>query len=76
MAKKKNIASKINKRINEKMSLASVLEKYPEAAEIFIKEGLHCIGCAMASYESIEDGCKMHGIDAKKLVKKINKKLK
>lgn len=67
---------KMAKKIDKKMSFAQVLKKYPETAEIFMKEGLHCIGCPLAMMESIEQGCLAHGIDADKLIEKINKKLK
>ena len=62
-------------RINKKMSFADVLHKYPETAEEFMKEGLHCVGCPMAMMESIETGAEAHGIDADKLVEKLNKKI-
>lgn len=58
------------------MSFAEVLKKFPETAEVFMKEGLHCIGCPMAMMETIEDGCKAHSINVDKLIEKINKKLK
>jgi len=61
------------KKITKKMSLASVMKKCPEAAEIFMKEGLHCIGCPMAMMETVEDGAKAHGINPDKLIEKVNK---
>jgi hybrid cluster-associated redox disulfide protein len=74
--KKKNKYGKMKGKINKKMTFAEVMKKYPETAEIFIEEGLHCIGCPMAMMETIEDGCKAHDINADKLIKKLNKKLK
>jgi len=68
---KKNI---INKIINKKMSFAEVLEKYPRSAEIFMKSGMHCFGCSMAAYESLEQGALMHGLNPDKLVDELNKK--
>ena len=61
--------------ITKKMSFGEVLKKNPEAAEILFENGLHCIGCGMAMYESLEDGCKSHGMSEKEineLIKKIN----
>ncbi|MBW2966520.1 DUF1858 domain-containing protein [Candidatus Woesearchaeota archaeon] len=55
------------------MSIGEVVEKYPETAEVFMKHGMHCLGCAIAHFENIEQGCKAHGIDAKKLVDNLNK---
>ncbi len=41
-------------------------------APIFIKHGMHCLGCPSASGESIADACSVHGIDADKLVEDLN----
>lgn len=41
-------------------------------APIFIRHGMHCLGCPSSSGESIEDACAVHGIDAEKLVKDLN----
>ena len=41
-------------------------------APIFIKHGMHCLGCPSASGESIADACAVHGIDADKLVEDLN----
>jgi len=67
----------MKKKITEKMSIAEIIESKPEAAEIMMKGGLHCIGCHMASWESFEAGAKAHGLDSKKIkkmVSEINKK--
>jgi hybrid cluster-associated redox disulfide protein len=37
--------------------------------------GLHCIGCHMSAYETIEQGCLAHGFSKKEiddLIKKLN----
>lgn len=44
-------------------------------APIFIKHGMHCLGCPSSSGESIRDACMVHGIDAEKLVKELNEYL-
>jgi len=69
---------KINKKprgkteITKKMSFAEIMKKKPEAVEVLMKEGMHCVGCHMAMFETLEQGAVMHGIDPDKLVKKIN----
>jgi hybrid cluster-associated redox disulfide protein len=63
--------------ITGKMAFGEILEKHPEAAEILFSSGLHCIGCGMAMYETLEDGCKAHGMNKKQieeLIKKLNKR--
>ncbi|HOO96970.1 MAG TPA: DUF1858 domain-containing protein [Caldisericia bacterium] len=61
-----------NNVITADMTLGDVIKKWPVSAEIFFKFGLHCIGCHISAYESIEDGAKAHGIDPVELVKALN----
>jgi len=63
-------------KITKDMKIEEILEKYPQTIEVFLKHGFHCIGCAAASFENIEDGAKAHGIDAEKLVEELNKIVK
>jgi hybrid cluster-associated redox disulfide protein len=65
------------KAITGKMTFGEILKNNPEAVEILFNSGLHCIGCGMAMYESLEDGCKAHGMNKKEideLIKKLNNK--
>lgn len=41
-------------------------------APILMASGLHCLGCAMASGETIEEACMVHGMDCDALVEEIN----
>ena len=65
--------------ITKDMSFGEVLQRNPDSAEILFENGLYCMGCGMAMYESLEDGCKAHGMNKKEIddiIKKINKKEK
>jgi len=73
---KKTIKKKTEGKITKDMPIGEVVSKYPETADVFIKHGLHCIGCPIASLESIEQGAKAHGIDVKKLIDDLNKAVK
>jgi len=59
-------------KITKDMKLGQVIGKHPETIEVFMKNGLHCVGCHVASYESVEDGALSHGIDVKKLIDELN----
>ena len=61
--------------ITKKMTFTKVLEKYPETAEIFMNEGMYCLGCSASSYETIGQGCLAHGLDVNKIIEKLNKKI-
>ncbi len=63
------------KKITKKIWFNELIEKYPEAVEVLMESGMHCIGCPMAMEESLEQGAEAHGLDVDELVEKINKKL-
>jgi len=68
-------SKKEKSRITKEMSFSEVIGKYPETADVFLKQGMHCIGCPMAMQETVEQGCLAHGIDADKIVAELNKKI-
>ena len=64
--------AKDKKTITQDMTFGEVLEKYPETAQVMLSNGLHCIGCHIASYETIMQGAKAHGMTDKQIVKMID----
>jgi hybrid cluster-associated redox disulfide protein len=60
-------------KITKDMTLGEVVQKYPETIPIMLEHGLHCIGCHVAAFETIEQGATSHGIDVEKLLKDMNK---
>ncbi|MBR6960466.1 MAG: DUF1858 domain-containing protein [Clostridiales bacterium] len=41
-------------------------------APIFMYAGLHCLGCALASGETVEEACAVHGLDCDELIEELN----
>ena len=58
--------------ITKDMTITDIVSKFPETVEIFMKHGLHCVGCAAARFENLEQGANVHGIDVDVLVKDLN----
>ena len=58
--------------INKGMSFGEVLQRFPQTMPVFSKYGMHCIGCSMSAFETIEQGAQAHGIDVKKFVDDLN----
>lgn len=76
--KNKKVVKKQTKKfeVKKEMTFAQLLTKKPEAMNILFENGLHCIGCHMSAYETIEQGCLAHGMNDKEidvLVKQLNK---
>lgn len=60
-------------KITKHMKINEVIKKHPETLEVFERFGFHCISCLGASFESIEDGAVVHGIDIDELIEELNK---
>lgn len=59
-------------QVTKDMTIAQILQTDPGVANFFFEAGMHCLGCAMASGEDVEQAALVHGIDADKLVERIN----
>ena len=55
--------------------IAECIQINPNAAEILLSTGMHCIGCAMAHGETIAEAVAVHGEDLDKLLEKLNEGL-
>ena len=49
--------------ITRETMLTEILENCPEAMPAFQAIGMHCMGCALASGENLEQACAAHGVD-------------
>lgn len=52
--------------------ISEVLQKAPQSAPLFFSIGMHCLGCAMASGETLGEACAVHGVDADDFIAKLN----
>lgn len=59
-------------KLSGDMIIADILELDRETIPIFMNNGLHCLGCSMASGETIEEACIVHGIDLESLLQQLN----
>ncbi len=61
-AQKTSTKEEPSAQITKDMTIGEVVARYPETAEIMLGYGLHCIGCHVNPYESIEGGAMGHGM--------------
>lgn len=52
--------------------IADVMMNAPESAPLFQAIGMHCLGCAMATGESVEEACMVHGVDPDAFLAELN----
>ena len=63
------------KKITPKTKMSEILKAKPEAAELLFEAGMGCCGCPMAQDETLEQGCRAHGMGEKEIneiVKRLN----
>jgi len=59
-------------QIEKDTVIGEVMMNAPFTAPLFQAIGMHCMGCAMASGESVEEACAVHGVDPDLFVEKVN----
>lgn len=65
--------------ITPEINIMDLVHNYPEAVPVLIEAGLHCIGCQLSVFDTLEGGCRLHGFDdetIEKLIKEMNERVK
>ena len=65
-------SSNSSDKITGDMLMGDILQAYPDAAEVLMDAGMHCIGCPSSLMESLDDACLVHGLDSDELLEKLN----
>ncbi|RJQ15597.1 iron-sulfur cluster assembly accessory protein [Candidatus Woesearchaeota archaeon] len=66
----------VQELIHKDMTLGEIVSKYPQVVPVITEYGLHCVGCHVSYWETVEQGCKGHGMDdetIQNLLKDINR---
>ena len=64
---------KKQEKIVKEMTIQEVLRKYPKTSQVFLKLGLYCFSCPVASEETIEEMATTYKLNLKKLLESLNK---
>ena len=49
-------------KITKETTIGEIVEKYPQVVETLMSFGVHCVGCHVSPFESLEGGFKGHGM--------------
>ena len=63
----------MSKKVNKHTLVGEAVMMGQGVVQILMANGMGCLGCPSARFESLEDACMVHGMDADKLVSDINK---
>ncbi len=54
--------AQIEQHVTKDMTMGEIIQKYPLAANVMQNYGLHCFGCHVNLFETLEQGCMGHGM--------------
>lgn len=60
------------KVITKDTLIADIVNINPESVEILQRYGMHCLGCALAHMETLEEAVNAHGAELDKLLDELN----
>ena len=52
--------------------ISEVLMNAPETMPLFQQIGMHCMGCALSTGETVEEACEVHGVDPDEFIEQLN----
>ena len=61
--------------ITKQTKMGEMIEYDRGIAVVLMESGMHCVGCPASIGESLEEACMVHGLDADKVLAKINEYL-
>lgn len=61
--------------VTKNMLIGDVVKKFPESIGIMLDYGIQCIGCHVATWETLEQAAESSKADINSLIKKINESL-
>ena len=59
-------------KITENTTIFEALEINPNAGEILMQYGMHCLGCALAHGETVGEAVGVHSADLEEVLAKLN----
>jgi hybrid cluster-associated redox disulfide protein len=62
--------------IDETMLVEEVLARYPQAAAVFKRWGLHCVGCWLADVHTIAQVAEIFNLNLRTFMRDLRKALK
>jgi hybrid cluster-associated redox disulfide protein len=58
--------------ITRETIISDIMENAPNLVPMFEEIGMHCMGCALASGENVEQACAAHGVNPDEFISRLN----
>jgi hybrid cluster-associated redox disulfide protein len=57
-----------SRAVNGRDTVADLLTRSPHAARLLLDRGMHCVGCAVAPFETLAEVCAIYGVSLDRLL--------
>ena len=58
--------------VTGKTLIGEIVNQHPEAIEILLSIGMHCLGCPASRGETVEEACMVHGLTGEQMDKLLD----
>ena len=62
-------------QITKDTIIGDILDIAPETAPLFLSIGMPCLGCPSSRGETVEEACRVHGVNVDALLNAINEQI-
>lgn len=62
-------------RLSPQMSVADVLERWPELIPTFLEHRMACVGCSMAAFETLQDAARIYSLHPARFLEELETSL-
>jgi len=53
------------------MTVDNVMRRWPLTIRVFVDFGMHCVGCPIATFHSVDEACREHRIDLERFLGRL-----
>jgi len=58
--------------VNAHETVSDLLARNPQAARVLFNHRMHCVGCAIAGFETLAEACLVYGVPLEQLLEELN----
>ena len=58
--------------VNAHETVSDLLARHPRAARVLFNHRMHCVGCAVARFETLAEACLAYGVPLEELLEELD----
>lgn len=62
----------MSETVNAHETVSEVLARNPRAARVLFNHRMHCVGCAVAAFETLAEVCLVYGVPLEQLLEELD----